>query len=143
MNAFNILLDKFEGGDKKYYKTIPSFLTLYIYQKNIQNYLLSRKKFIFPGFTFEILNIHISSKNGCIAWSDIHKIYNKDNIVDAKALNPSYNKTLIWLLPFSMRQLLQLVRTPFLIELTCQNFLKLILCWWTIIANSKNTHSIF
>ena len=38
VNALNILLDKFGGGDKKYYKTIPNspkkyfcFLTLYIY----------------------------------------------------------------------------------------------------------------
>ena len=58
VNAFNILLDKFKE-DKKYYITIINphpqyfcFLTLTI--KNIWNSLLSRKKFVFPGFTFQI-----------------------------------------------------------------------------------------
>ena len=51
--------------------------------KNIRNSLLSRKKFVFPVFTIEISNIHISSENEYITWSDIHKIYDKDDILDA------------------------------------------------------------
>ena len=64
--------------------------------------MLYRKKFVFPGFTFEISNIHIPSENAYITWSDIHKIYDNDNILDAKsrkaskltfkALLPSGNK---------------------------------------------------
>ena len=70
--------------------------------KNIRNSLLSRKKFVFPGSTLEISNTHISSENGYLAWSYINKIYDKDNILDAKlckasklifkALYPSDNK---------------------------------------------------
>ena len=70
--------------------------------KNIHNSLLNKKKFIFPAFTFEISNISVSSKEGYIAWSDLHKIYNKDNALNTKsrkapkltfkALHPSDNK---------------------------------------------------
>ena len=52
--------------------------------KDIRNSLLSRKKIVFPSFTIEISNIHISSENGYIAWSDIHKIYHKENILDVE-----------------------------------------------------------
>ena len=84
-NTFNFLIDKFERG-KKYYITIPnshnysSFDNTYI--KNIQISLLSWKKFVFPSFTFEISNIHISSVDGYIAWSDIQKIYDQDRIIE-------------------------------------------------------------
>ena len=38
------------------------------------NSLLNKKKFVFPAFTFEISNISVSSKEGYIAWSDLHKV---------------------------------------------------------------------
>ena len=66
--------------------TLPSkyffFVSVHLL-KNIRNSLLNKKKFIFPSFKFEISNISISSKEGYIALSDLHKVYNKDN-----ALNP-------------------------------------------------------
>ena len=48
---------------------------------------MNKKKFVFPTFTFDISNISVSSKEGYIAWSDLHKVYNKDN-----SLNPKLRK---------------------------------------------------
>ena len=90
VNAFNILLDKFEG-DKMHYITLPNpppkiflFFDSVHLLKNIRKSLLNKKKFIFPAFTFEISNISVSSKEGSIAWPDSHKVYNKDNALNAK-----------------------------------------------------------
>ena len=81
VNAFNILLDEFDG-DKTHYITLSNsppkiflfFFILFIYLKNIRNSLLNKKKFVFPAFTFEISNISVSSKEGYITWSDLHKV---------------------------------------------------------------------
>ena len=90
VNAFNILLDKFEG-DKTHYITLPNpppkiflFFDSVHLLKNIHKHLLNKKKFVFPAFTFEISNISVSSKEEYIAWSDLHKVYNKDNALNAK-----------------------------------------------------------
>ena len=91
VNAFNILLDKFEG-DKTHYITLPNpppqkiflFFDSVHLLKNIRNSLLNKKKFVFPAFTFKISNISVSSKEVYIAWSDLHKVYNKDNALNAK-----------------------------------------------------------
>ena len=108
VNAFNILLDKFEG-DKTHFITLtnpPHKIFLFFYSvhlfKNIHNSLRNKKKFVFPAFTFEISNISVSSKEGYIAWSDLHKIYNKFNALNTKlrkaqkltfkALHPSDHK---------------------------------------------------
>ena len=63
MNAFNILLNKFEG-DKMHYITLRNppkkiflFFDLVHLSKNIHNSLLNKKKFVFPASTFEISNI--------------------------------------------------------------------------------------
>ena len=44
----------------------------------------TKRNLHFPFFTFEISNISVSSKEGYIAWSDLHKVYNKDNALNAK-----------------------------------------------------------
>ena len=89
MNAFNILLGKFEG-DKTNYINLPNppqkiflFYDSAHLIKNIRNSLLNKKKFVFPAFTFEISNISVSSKEGHIAQSDLHKVYNKHNALNA------------------------------------------------------------
>ena len=63
VNAFNILLDKFEG-DKMHYITLPNppskiflFFDSVHLLKNIRNSFLNKKKFVFPAFTIEISNI--------------------------------------------------------------------------------------
>ena len=59
--------------------------------------------------------------------SDLYKIYGKYNILDA-TLNKvcilvKIKTIILWLLPFFMKQLLQLVGGSFLIELTNQTSL--------------------
>ena len=61
--------------------TVANFTFFLHISKNIRNSLLSREKFIFPGFTFELSNIHISSENGYIVWAYMHKIYANDIIL--------------------------------------------------------------
>ena len=122
--------------------------------KNIRNCLQSGKKFVFPSFTFEISNIHISSENGCIAWSNVLKIYDKDNILDAKlgkaskltfkALYPNDNKRNINLaITIFYETTITACESYFPNRTDMSNFLKLILCKWTIANSRKNTHLIF
>ena len=94
VNAFKILLDKFEG-DKTHYITLPNpphhhhkkyfcFFILLIYFKIFVIVYWKKMKFVFPAFIFEVSNISFSSKERYIAWSDLHKVYNKDNALNAK-----------------------------------------------------------
>ena len=46
--------------------------------KNIRNNLLNGKKFVFPPFGFEDGNLSVNCPAGYITWSDLHKIYDKD-----------------------------------------------------------------
>ena len=78
------LLDKFYINIPNSPQKIFLFFASVHILRNIRYSLLSRKKFVNPGFTFEISNVHISSENGYIVWSDMHKIYDKDNLLDAK-----------------------------------------------------------
>ena len=111
-------------------------------------------KLAFTGFTFEISNIHISSENGYIAWSDIHKIYDKDNILDVKlrkaskltfkALHPRDNKQNVNLaIAIFHETTIASCESYFPDRTDVSNFLKLILCWLTMANSRKNTHLIF
>ena len=62
--------------------------------KNIWKNLLCAKKCIFPGFQFEVCGTKISSAPGYICWSDLHKVYEMDQGLDAnlrKALKLTYS----------------------------------------------------
>ena len=151
MNAFNILLDKFEG-DKTHYITLPNpphkiflFFDSVHLLKNIRNSLLNKKKFVFPAFTFEISNISVSSKEDYIAWSDSYKVYNKENALNAKlrkapnltfkALHPSDNKQNVNVAIFQ-ETTIAACDSYFPDRAEMSNFRRLISCWWTI-ANSR------
>ena len=158
MNAFNILLDKFEG-DKTHYITLPNapqkiflfvffFFILFIYLKNIRNSLLNKKKFVFPAFRFEIPNNSVSSKEGYTAWSDLHKVYNKDNALNAKlrkapkltfkALHPSDNKEDVNLaVAIFHKTTIAAYESYFPGRADMSNFLRLISYWWTITNSRK------
>ena len=153
MNAFNILLDGFEG-DKTHYITLPNPRQKYLFfysvhlLKNIHNSLLNKKKFVFPAFTFEIWNISVSSKEGYIAWSDLHKVYGKDNALNAKlrkapkltfkALHPSDNKQNINLVVAIFHETtIAACESYFPNRADISNFLRLISCWWIIASSRK------
>ena len=154
VNAFNILIDKFEG-DKTHYITLsnpPQKIFLFFDSvhllKNIRNSLLNKKKFVFPAFTFEISNISVSGKEGYIAWSDLHKVYNKDNALNVKlrkapkltlkALHPSDNKENVNLAVAIFHETnIAGCESYFPDQADMSNFLRLVSCWWTI-ANFLN-----
>ena len=151
VNAFNILLDKFEG-DKTHYINLPNpppkyFCFFFFYSvhllKNLSNSLLNKKKFLFSAFTFEISNISVSSKEGYIAWPDLHKVYNKDNALNAifrkapkltfKELHLSDNKQNVHLAVAIFHETtIAACESYFLDRADISNFLRLILFLWTI-----------
>ena len=46
--------------------------------KNVRNNLLSRKKFLFPPFTFEVLTTHVNVPGCEISWSLRHRVHEED-----------------------------------------------------------------
>ena len=160
VNTFNILLDKFEGY-KTHYITLPHpppklflFFDSVHLLKDIRNGLLNKKKFVFSAFTFEISNISVSSKEGYIAWSDLHKVYNKDNALNVKlrkapklifkALHPCNNKQNVNLAVAIFHEItIAACESYFLDQADMSNFLRLISCWWTIANSRKKLTPIF
>ena len=154
VNAFKILLEQFDG-DKNHYISIPNFHNrIYLFfdsvhlLKNIRNSLLNRKKFVFPAFSFEISNSFVSSQDGSISWSDIHKIYDQDRILDAKlrkapkltfkALYPGDNKQNVNLAVAIFHDTTIAACESYFPDRTdISNFLKLISFWWTISNSSQ------
>ena len=150
VNAFNIF--KFEW-DQTRYITLPTPPPIFLFfdsvrlLKNIRISLLNKKKFVFPAFTFEISNISVSSKEGYITWSDLHKVYKKDNTLNDKlcktpkltfqALHPSDNKQNVNLAVAIFHETtIAAYESYFPDRADMSNFFRLIPCWWTI-ANSR------
>ena len=88
-----------------------------------------------------------SSKEGYTAWSELHKVYNKDNALNAKlrkapkltfkALHPSDNKQNVNLAVAIFHETtIAACESYFPDRADMSNFLRLILYWWTI-ANSR------
>ena len=93
------------------------------------------------------MKISVFSKEGYIAWSDLHKVYNKDNALKAKlrkapkltfkALHPSDNKQNVNLaVAIFHATTIAACESYFPDRADMSNFLRLISCWWTI-ANSR------
>ena len=153
VNAYKMLLNKFEG-DKNHFITFPDypkriflFFDIVHLLKNIRNSFLNKSKFVFPSFDFNILDLHLCSQSGILAWSDIQKLYDKDRISDAtlrkapkltfKALHPGDNKQNVNLAIAVFHETTIAACKSYFPERTdIANFLKLIWSWWTI-ANSK------
>ena len=91
--------------------------------------------------------IFVSSKEGYIAWSDLHKVYNEDNALNAKlhkapkltfkALHPRDNKQNVNLAVAIFHETtIAACETYFPSRADMSNFPRLISCWWTI-ENSR------
>ena len=157
VNAFKILLSKFEG-DGKLFITLPEspqkiyffFDTVHLL-KNIRNSFVNRNKFVFPSFEFNISGHHLSSQPGILVWADIHKIFDKDKILDAtlrkapkltfKALHPGDNKQNVNLaIAVFHETTIAASKSYFPERPDIANFLELIWSWWNI-ANSKQRYT--
>ena len=157
VSAFKILL-KGNPGDKKQFIYLPNadFKTYVFFDsvhliKNIRNNLLRAKKFVFPEFQFEVCGKKISSGPGYISWSDLHKIYDEDQKLDAnlrkapklsfKALHPGDNKQNVSLaLAIFHETTVAACKSYFPHRKDVENFLLLIHTWWTI-SNSNNRYN--
>ena len=154
VSAYKILLNKFQG-DQKHFITIPNCQKkIYLFYdtvhllKNIRNSLLNKKKFVFPAFEFKISDIYISSNSGSIAWSDIHKLYERDSILDAtlrkapklrfKTLHPGDNKQNVNLAIGIFHETTIAASESYFPKRTdLSNFLRLISYWWTICNSNR------
>ena len=115
--------------------------------KNIRNNLLNGKKFVFPGFNFDVCNLTISSEPGYICWQDLHRLYDKDMKLMAhlrkapklsfRALHPMDNKQNVSLaLAIFHDTTIVACKAYFPERGDVRNFLKLFNTWWTI-SNSR------
>lgn len=154
--AFKILLNE-NPGDKKNYFTFPkaNYKTFVFFDsvhliKNVRNNLLSAKKFVFPGFDFNVCGLKISSCPGYISWHDIHNIHDKDQKMQAnlrkapklsyQALHPGNNKQNVNLaLGIFHETTIAACKSYYPAREDMANFLNLILTWWTI-SNSNRKY---
>lgn len=152
--AFKILLNE-NPGDKKNYLKLPSanYRTFVFFDsvhliKNIRNNLLSAKRFVFPGFDFNVCGMKISSSPGYISWHDIHNIHDKDQKLQANlrkapklsyhALHPGNNKQNVNLaLGIFHETTIAACKSYYPAREDMANFLNLILTWWTISNSNK------
>ena len=89
-----------------------------------------------------------------MAWSDLQKVYNKDNALNAKlrkapkltfkALHPSDNKQNVNLVFAIFHETTLLAcESYFHDRADMSNFLRIISCWWTIENSRNNSHLNF
>ena len=117
--------------------------------KNLRNNLLNRKRFIFPDFSSNALFDAVNVDGGEIAWGLFHKIYEKDQQLQAN-MRAAVKLTATVLHPGNAKQNVSLalaifdpttaaaVRKFFPEEKAAAEFLDLIYIWWTL-SNSKTT----
>ena len=157
VGAFKILLNAYPGDHQTYVelpdagnKTYVFFDTVHLV-KNIRNNLLNSKKFVFPGFKFEVGGTIIESNEGYLSWNDIHKIYDKDITLNGnlrkapklnyQALHPGNNKQNVGLaLAIFDEKTIAACKSYFPLRKDMAGFMKLISTWW-IIANSNRRYN--
>ena len=109
VNTFSSLKEEYNSDSPLYIehpsnhnkKTYLFFDNIHLV-KNIRNNLLNGKKFVFPPFGFEDGNLSVNCPAGYITWSDLHKIYDKDQALQGnlrkahklsyRSLHPGNNK---------------------------------------------------
>jgi hypothetical protein len=86
VKAFNLLRQKYQNvhgslAIKHPENETPTYLffdNVHL-MKNIRNNLLNAKKFVFPGFDFEIKDTtKVNFPDGDISWGDLHRVHDKD-----------------------------------------------------------------
>ena len=84
VNAFSSLKEEYNSDSPLYIEHPSNHKKTYLFfdnvhlVKNIRNNLLNGKKFVFPPFGFDDGNLSVNCPAGYITWSDLHKIYDKD-----------------------------------------------------------------
>ena len=91
VRAFKLLLNNYNGNKNLlidhpvYNETLKTYLLFDIVHlvKNIRNNFLSRKKFVFPEFSFDEFRDLIEILNGFISWKIFYDVYEKDSKLQA------------------------------------------------------------
>ena len=158
VNAFAMLKSLFHSDSNLFFehpvnhgkRTYMFFDTVHLI-KNIRNNLLNGKKFVFPEFSFNQLNIPLHCSEGYISWGDLYNIFDKDkelkgNLRKApklsyQALHPGNNKQSVPLaLALFQESTIAAAKSYFPNRQDIHGFLNLIHVWWTI-SNSKQRFS--
>ena len=119
--------------------------------KNIRNNLLSNKKFVFPAFDFAVGGSRIKSPDGYIAWSDLHRLHEKDIALDANlrkapkitnsVLHPGNNKQDVGRALAVFHETTIAGFRSLLPDATdCSGFLSLINTWWLVVNSKQQFH---
>ena len=110
------------------------------------------KKFVFPPFGFEDGNLSVNCPAGYITWSDLHKIYDKNQALQGnlrkahklsyRSLHPGNNKQNVSLaLSIFVETTIAAIKSYFPERDDMSLFLAIFQKWWTI-ANSKQRSSL-
>lgn len=120
--------------------------------KNIRNNLLNRKKFVFPGFSYDDgSHLKLDCPAGYITWGDLHKVHDKDaNLKGSlrkapkltyQALHPGSNKQSVPLaISIVHDTTITAIESYFPERKDVSQFLKIFNTWWKI-SNSKQRFS--
>ena len=156
VSAFKILLNAHEGVKQHYFmfsgsssKTYVFFDTVHLL-KNIWNNLLREKRFVFPGFQFDVCGTKISSAPGYICWSD-QQVYEMDLRLDENirkapkltysSLHPGDNKQNVeFAIEVFHETTIIAAQNYFPERLDIHNFLILMMGWW-LIGNSTKRYT--
>ena len=158
VNAFKVLKKKHKSESeyfiehpKNHGKKTYLFYDNVHLLKNIRNNLLSNKKFVFPAFDFTFGDKTISSPDGYIAWSDLHRLHEKDAALDANlrkapklnysVLHPGNNKQDVGRALAVFHDTTIAGFKSHLPDATdCAGFLSLINTWWLVVNSKKEFH---
>ena len=153
VSAFDFLRKRFKSESPLHFtnpadnnKTYLFFDNVHLI-KNIRNNLLNGKKFVFPSFNFDNGNIKIDCPDGYIAWSDLHRLYERDSKLKGnlrkapklsyRALHPGNKKQNVPLaLAIFDESTIAGIKDYYPERNDMSSFLSIINTWW-LIANSK------
>ena len=158
VSAFNKLISEFGTGSDLFIKHPSCNKKTYLFfdnvhlVKNIRNNLLATKMFAFPAIDIAIGANMITSPEGSIEWSDLHKVHELDRKMmdcnlrkapklDYKVLHPGNNKQNVNLaLAIFHDTTIAACESYFPARPDLSGFLKLVHTWWTIV-NSRTRFS--
>ena len=153
VSAFSFLTKRYNSPSSMYFTHPSNEVKTYLFfdnvhlAKNIRNNLLNGKKFVFPSFKFESGGIKIDCPDGYISWSDLHRLYDRDNKLQGnlrkapklsyRALHPGNKKQNVPLaLAIFDETTIAAIKDYFPDRNDMSSFLDIIHTWW-MIANSK------
>ena len=153
VSAFTKLILQFGEDNESFSFQSQKFYLFYgndHHIKKVRNNLLSKKRLVFPQFSFFEFNDDVIVNPGEISWKLLHDVYEKGQKLDAnlrkapkltnKVLHPGKNKQNVQLaLNIFHESTVAAISSYFPNCNDATSFLKLFNTWWTIL-NSKDQY---